>query len=122
MTAAALITLAVALVASWSGTALFYRFAKSRSLLDIPNERSSHSTPTPRGGGVATVAVVLGGILVGAAGGWIRDDIAMAFVPAGAAVALISWLDDNRGVHQAVRFAVHLAAAGWVIFFLRGSL
>ena len=122
MTAGALITLAVALIASWRGTALVYRFATSRSLLDIPNERSSHTIPTPRGGGVAIVAVVLGGILVGAAGGWINGTVALALVPSGAAVALVSWLDDNRGVHQAGRFLVHIAAASWVIYCLAGSL
>jgi Fuc2NAc and GlcNAc transferase len=28
------------------------------SVLDIPNERSSHTVPTPRGGGIAIVAAV----------------------------------------------------------------
>ena len=116
MIAGALITLALALAASWWGTGLVRRFAQARSLLDIPNERSSHSTPTPRGGGVAIVVVVLAGILTGAAGGWIRDTIALALVPSGAAVALVSWLDDRRGVPQSIRFLVHLAAAAWVVY------
>ena len=36
-------------------TGLLRRYALSRSLMDIPNARSSHSVPTPRGGGVAIV-------------------------------------------------------------------
>lgn len=116
MMAGALIALAVALAASWWGTGLMLRFAKARALLDVPNERSLHSTPMPRGGGIAIVVVVLAGILVGTAGGWIRGSIALALIPSGLAVALVSWLDDRRGMPQWARFLVHLAAAGWVVY------
>jgi glycosyltransferase WbpL len=116
MMAGALITLVAALGVSWWGTGLVCRFALARSLLDMPNERSSHSIPTPRGGGVAIVVVVLAGILVGVAAGWIRNTTALALVPAGAAVALVSWLEDRYGVRQSIRFVVHLAAAGWVVY------
>ncbi len=37
------------------GTWMLRHYALSRSLLDVPNERSSHQVPTPRGGGVAVV-------------------------------------------------------------------
>ena len=40
---------------SFGFTWLLRHYALSRSLLDIPNARSSHSVPTPRGGGVAIV-------------------------------------------------------------------
>ncbi|EGH42940.1 glycosyl transferase family protein, partial [Pseudomonas syringae pv. pisi str. 1704B] len=36
-------------------TALLRNYALAKSLIDIPNARSSHSIPTPRGGGVAIV-------------------------------------------------------------------
>ena len=38
-------------------------YALSRSLLDIPNSRSSHTLPTPRGGGLAFVAAFIAGAL-----------------------------------------------------------
>ncbi len=116
MIGGAVVTLAFALAASWWGTGLVLRFAVARSLLDVPNERSSHSTPTPRGGGVAIVVVVLAGLLAATAGGWVRGTIALALVPSGAAVALVSWFDDRRGVPQSIRFLVHLAAAAWVVY------
>ncbi len=31
------------------------QFALKKDIIDIPNERSSHSIPTPRGGGLAIV-------------------------------------------------------------------
>lgn len=34
---------------SWGGTYVLRRYALSKSLMDVPNERSSHTVPTPRG-------------------------------------------------------------------------
>lgn len=36
-------------------TGLIRRYALSREMMDVPNARSSHSIPTPRGGGMAIV-------------------------------------------------------------------
>ena len=62
------IVLAVALI-SFLMTAVLRRYALSRSIIDIPNARSSHSVPTPRGGGVAIVLAFLVMIPVL---GWLR--------------------------------------------------
>lgn len=43
---------------AWVATALVRRWAM-RAVLDVPNERSLHVTPTPRGGGLAIAIVVL---------------------------------------------------------------
>jgi Fuc2NAc and GlcNAc transferase len=40
-------------------TYLIRRYALAKSLIDIPNARSSHSVPTPRGGGLSVVMVWL---------------------------------------------------------------
>jgi Fuc2NAc and GlcNAc transferase len=45
-------------------TGLMRRYALSRQLLDRPNDRSSHTVPTPRGGGVAIVVAFLLGLMV----------------------------------------------------------
>ena len=34
-------------------------FLRKHSILDYPNKRSSHETPTPRGGGIALISVIL---------------------------------------------------------------
>lgn len=44
---------------SWAVTALVRRWA-ARAVLDVPNARSLHVIPTPRGGGLAIALVVLG--------------------------------------------------------------
>ena len=54
MTALALAAVGVgAFVASAALVALLRRWASRRRLLDLPNERSLHSQPTPLGGGLA---------------------------------------------------------------------
>lgn len=116
MNVGAIAMLGIALVATWWGTGVVRRFALARSLLDVPNERSSHSTPTPRGGGLAIAIVVLTGILVGSAGGWIRTSVALALVPSGLAVAAVSWLDDRRPVPAWIRLLIHVCAAAWVVY------
>jgi len=86
-------------------------WTRSRGIVDAPNERSMHSRTTPRGGGLAIVAVVVAAALVvvalrpGAA--W---EIGAVVLPA-LAVAAVSWLDDVREVSNRGRFAVHLTAA-----------
>ena len=47
--------LAAVFIVSWGLTFVLRRYALAKSLMDIPNERSSHVVPTPRGGGVAIV-------------------------------------------------------------------
>ena len=40
-------------------TGLFRSYALKKQLLDLPNHRSSHTVPTPRGGGVVFVVLFL---------------------------------------------------------------
>ena len=53
-------------------TAVIRRYALARSLMDVPNERSSHKVPTPRGGGVARRSLHMDGRAI---------DIRLAGVP-----------------------------------------
>ncbi len=57
--AMAVAVVALVLAFSFGGTGLILRFLKKRAILDHPTERSSHSAPTPKGAGIAVIAVVL---------------------------------------------------------------
>lgn len=109
--------LLLALALSWWGTGWVRRFAVARALLDVPSGRSSHTTPTPRGGGVAIAAVVLAGVLGAALAGWLRWKVAVALLPSGAAMACLGWLDDRRSLSVVPRLFVHLIAASWVVYW-----
>lgn len=107
-------------VASLVLTGLVRAYALRRALLDIPNERSSHTVPTPRGGGLAFTGVFL--LTVALLGVWSLLDgaVAAALVGGGLAVAAVGWVDDHRPVPAAWRALVHAAAAGWALFWLGG--
>lgn len=86
------------------------RFLSARAMLDIPNERSSHKIPVPRGGGWALVFVLLPVVSVAA----IYCNEAARYAPLLAGMGLlvaISWLDDRRDVSPLLRLCLHLAAA-----------
>ena len=54
-----LLLFAAVFLLAFAGVAAFRKWSLKKGLLDSPNERSSHSIPTPRGGGVIVVVLCL---------------------------------------------------------------
>ena len=113
--------LAVVACASLLLTALLRRYALARSLLDIPNARSSHSIPTPRGGGVAIVISFLLALPLLAGMGLLAWSQIWALLGAGAGIAVLGFIDDHRHVAARWRLLGHFAAAGWALLWLDGA-
>jgi UDP-N-acetylmuramyl pentapeptide phosphotransferase/UDP-N-acetylglucosamine-1-phosphate transferase len=91
------------------------RVTQTIGVLDIPNDRSSHVHPTPRGGGVS---IVLVGFVAAAA------LLALGLEPCPGAgwaalgallIAGISSIDDIVTISAKLRLAAHLAAAGCAV-------
>ena len=108
-----------AAILSWLLASRVRLYALDR-LLDIPNERSSHSSPTPRGGGLAIAVTTIGGILLAAMWRWISWDLAIALSGGGAMIAAVGWIDDHRDLPALTRFAVQFLSAAWAMFWLGG--
>ena len=73
-----------------------------RDMLDYPNERSSHIAPTPRGGGIAmTGSILLAWIVLGHAG--LVGSSVISIVIGTTLLAVVSWIDDLRGLPPGVR-------------------
>ncbi|QJI36452.1 MraY family glycosyltransferase [Pseudomonas sp. ADAK13] len=106
----------LALLLTW----LLRRYALARSLIDIPNARSSHSVPTPRGGGVAIVISFLIAVLLLWASDEITRPVMLALLGAGAATALLGFLDDHGHIAARWRLLGHFGAAAWALFWLNG--
>ena len=102
-------------------TGLVRRYALARSLLDVPNARSSHSVPTPRGGGVAIVTSALLGLPLLAADGVLPLPALWGLIGAGGLVALVGFLDDHRHIAARWRLLAHFAAAIWALTWLGGA-
>jgi len=94
---------AVVVTIGFTLTLLIQKSALKTNRLDIPNERSSHTSPTPRGAGLAVVVAFLLGLLALLVDNSISDDVFLAIALPGLIVALIGLLDD-RG---------HLTSAKW---------
>jgi UDP-N-acetylmuramyl pentapeptide phosphotransferase/UDP-N-acetylglucosamine-1-phosphate transferase len=114
-----ILVLAVSFVAAWLTTKLLIRWLRARGLMDVPNARSSHQIPTPRGGGL--------GILAGLAFGWLvawrlgmpvpRPELLIGAT----LIALVGMTDDRYGLPVVVRLILQFVAAGLVVF-QRGGL
>jgi glycosyltransferase WbpL len=110
----------IGFIASFTLCGMIRRHLLARSLLDRPNARSLHTVPTPRGGGLGIVLVVLGGISVMVYAGRLDPMAAVALAGGGALVAWIGWLDDRRDLPVALRLGVHTVASVWLVCWLGG--
>lgn len=108
-------------VLSYILTGIIRRYALVRNLIDIPNERSSHSMPTPRGGGLSIVIVFLLFLPFLAWAEWVSWNNVFSLIGSGFLVAVIGFLDDHGHIAARWRLLGHFIAAGWVLYWL-GSL
>lgn len=95
-------------------TSAVRQYSLANNIIDIPNSRSSHSTPIPRGGGLAIVLIVL----LGSTGLLIIGSFDIRFYGAltgGVPVAVVGWLDDRKPVSASSRLIVHCMSAVWLI-------
>lgn len=106
--------LACCLALGAAGAWLVARLPWRRRLLDLPNERSSHLVPTPRGGGVGILAgLVLAGFLLGAP---------LPFLAGAVLVSLLSFAGDLCPLSVRVRLAGQAGAALLFLVPLAGRL
>ncbi|MBM3883667.1 MAG: hypothetical protein FJ387_28835 [Verrucomicrobia bacterium] len=103
---------------SWLAGYPAHRVLARHGILDHPNERSCHDRPTVRGGGIAIVAA-LGAVTATVALSQNRYGM-LVMLGGAAALAVVSFLDDQFSVAPALRFCWHavlatatLAALGW---------
>ncbi len=96
-----------------SGVEMFRRWSLRRNLLDIPNERSSHQRPTPRGGGLIIVLVSLATYVFYTNS--ITNNFLWSYFLGAVLIASISWLDDLFSISFIWRFLTHSLAAVIVI-------
>ncbi len=109
-----LVAVLASLLLTWptaaGATRAVLAWLRHKRILDHPNERSSHSQPTPRGAGLAVVPVILAAWLALGLAGWARPGLWPVMAGA-AALLLLSWRDDRGGLPASLRLALHLLAA-----------
>ncbi|MGE8148268.1 MraY family glycosyltransferase [Pseudomonas frederiksbergensis] len=110
--------LAVVVGVSFLATGALRKYALARSLIDVPNARSSHSVPTPRGGGVAIVLSFLLALPILAWTDAIAWATALALLGAGGWIAIIGFLDDHGHIAARWRLLAHFSGALWALFWI----
>ena len=93
----------------WLATGAIIPILRRRDMLDYPNERSSHFDPTPRGGGIAvTISILLAWIALHKVGLVASSFVSIALGTS--LLALVSWIDDLRGLSPGMRLVAQGAA------------
>lgn len=103
---------AVTMGLSYLGVLEYSKWAIRKNILDIPNERSSHTKPVPLGGGIVIVALTLGGVflcqVLGSCSPW---KVVLGYLLGSLLISGISWVDDLHSLPVGLRFTVHSLAA-----------
>lgn len=105
---------ALAFLVSISSTKALINFLFKRNIIDVPNHRSNHKAPIPRGGGVAIISAVLVGVAFFTWQYGFTTNI-VYFVLAIFIAAGISLWDDISGASILVRVIFQSIAVYWVM-------
>lgn len=108
------------MLGSWALTRVFRNYALAQGMLDVPNERSSHVDPTPRGGGAAIVLATIGAVSIVAVAGALSWTLALGFAGAGGVVAIAGFLDDRKHLKRRWRLLAHFVAASVLLISMDG--
>lgn len=101
--------LVIALLGTWACRSILRRLA----VVDVPGSRSSHVTPTPRGGGIVFVVLVVLGLLL------LQVQFAALLAITGGLVAILGLADDIRGLSPRLRFLGQgVIALGFIVWLL----
>ncbi|KNE28286.1 MraY family glycosyltransferase [Achromobacter spanius] len=92
-------------------------WAHHRNILDEPNHRSSHSRPTPRGGGIGVVTACIVGVTGATTMGLLSPSTAGALA-CGLPIAVIGYIDDRHSLSAHSRLLVQVASAVGALWLL----
>ncbi len=85
-------------------------------VMDLPNARSSHAVPVPRGGGLSIVLVFLSAVVWLLQRHVVPAKLAWALVGGGIAISIVGFLDDHFRLSPRLRLIIHFLAAAWALW------
>ena len=106
-------------ILSFISTYFIKNFAIKKSLVDIPNDRSSHSVATPHGGGIAITITWFTGLSYFFFTNDIDNSLYMALM-FGIIISIISYLDDIYELSAKLRLFTQAFVAILGLYFLGG--
>lgn len=100
-------------------TWVIIRVARKLNVIDMPNHRSSHTTPTPRGGGLAIVLSWYLGLTYLFISDEINRNLFYALL-SGGILGVISLIDDMVSLSPRIRMITQIVVASTGVYFLGG--
>ncbi|WP_026706962.1 UDP-GlcNAc--UDP-phosphate GlcNAc-1-phosphate transferase [Flavobacterium frigidarium] len=89
---------------------IYFKIANHFNIIDKPNNRSSHTAVTLRGGGIIFPIAIIIAFILGYCSLWVTIAVSI--------VALVSFIDDIRPLSQLPRFTTHLIAVCLICYDL----
>jgi UDP-N-acetylmuramyl pentapeptide phosphotransferase/UDP-N-acetylglucosamine-1-phosphate transferase len=114
----ALIIFTLAGLANLTAMPLIIKQLQKRNVLDVPNERSSHTAPTPRGGGIGIVGIWTIGILAGLFLNFVDGD-GFIFAALGGVITLafLGFDDDQKNLSPLLKLIIQGGIAAAAVWF-----
>ena len=112
----------VVAIATYASIAGLRPWLTARGIVDVPNHRSSHDEPRPRGAGLAVIAIVIAAWLIWAAVADPAWPTAYAVPAVAAALAIVSWRDDVADLSVWPRLLAQVTAALVLVWSLPGPV
>ncbi len=97
---------------------VFRGYALTQELLDIPNNRSSHVLPTPKGGGLVFVTLWLITVSLSLFSGFFSFSDVAIFLPGTILVAILGFWDDKKDLSAKRRIVIQFGAAALSVWML----
>lgn len=109
----------LAVFSSFIFTYAYRYYAIRKSIIDIPNDRSSHTIPTPRGGGIAVALVWFIGLVYFFINNQLESSLFYSLL-CGLPLTLVGLIDDIYSLRPLIRFIVQAVSSMMALFFLKG--
>lgn len=104
---------AVAFALAGGVTPLLRRWLIRQNLLDLPGERRSHTSPTPRGGGLAIIAAIGVAVILSPLVWW-SGLVLMVLL------GVLGWVEDGHDLSPMARLAVQAMVAVLALWLIGG--
>jgi len=98
------------------GIPILRRALVSKGVYDNPNARSSHTLPTPRGGGIVVIFSIGVGLLTLFWNDVLLPDGLIVVLAFACGLALISWIDDLWGASALLRLICQAIAIAGILY------
>jgi UDP-N-acetylmuramyl pentapeptide phosphotransferase/UDP-N-acetylglucosamine-1-phosphate transferase len=111
--------LVLVFIISFSGTLIVRKVATKKAIFDIPNYRSSHNQPIPRGGGLAIAVAWYIGIVILF---FLKEIPSFLFAALlwGVPITIMGFIDDLVSITPKFRIAVQVICSSFAVYFLGG--